>query len=90
MDLLKFQGGAAEEKEEKGVICKVEADGLKVRQISEPLLRREEMLVIPFFPKKHCQDDDSSWIMEDGESEKSTASEREDTKVNETIIMNVN
>ena len=51
------------------------------------------MLIIPF-SKKHCQDDDSSWIMEDGvkvdESEKSTGSESKDTNVNENIIMNVN
>ena len=77
----------AKEKVEEGVMCKVEADGLKVRQISEPLLRREEMLIIPFF-KKHCQDDNSSWII--GASEKSTGSESKDTNVNENIIMNVN
>ena len=51
------------------------------------------MLIIPF-SKKHCQDDDSSWIMEDGEkvkgSEKSIASESKDANVNENIIMNVN
>ena len=50
------------------------------------------MLIIPF-SKKHCQDDDSSWIMEDGEkvkgSEKSIASESKDANVNENIIMNV-